>query len=202
SASLTTSRCSCWASPTSGSPGQPVGPGSPFHASRWVPARYRCSPASRAHRPPEQRVQELQLPAHSPRMCRVHSYREPTSMTAPRTCINSWNAPTSAARRSSPQTPHRFRNRRTNPNTSRTGMDSRVSHTELRTDIVVVGAGLGGIAAAIAAAERGARVVLTEEHPWIGGQLTSQAVPPDEHPWIEQFGATARYRRLREGIRD
>src|SRR5699024_9830095 len=76
------------------------------------------------------------------------------------------------------------------------------SHTELRTDIVVVGAGLGGIAAAIAAAERGARVVLTEEHPWIGGQLTSQAVPPDEHPWIEQFGATARYRRLREGIRD
>jgi len=77
-----------------------------------------------------------------------------------------------------------------------------VSHTELRTDIVVVGAGLGGIAAAIAAAERGARVVLTEEHPWIGGQLTSQAVPPDEHPWIEQFGATARYRRLREGIRD
>ena len=32
--------------------------------------------------------------------------------------------------------------------------------------------------------------ILTEETDWIGGQLTSQAVPPDEHPWIEQFGCT------------
>ena len=31
-------------------------------------------------------------------------------------------------------------------------------------------------------------MVLTEPTDWIGGQLTSQAVPPDEHPWIEQFG--------------
>ena len=37
----------------------------------------------------------------------------------------------------------------------------------------------------------GPDVVLTEETDWLGGQLTSQAVPPDEHPWIEQFGATA-----------
>jgi hypothetical protein len=27
-------------------------------------------------------------------------------------------------------------------------------------------------------------------------------VPPDEHPWIEQFGSTASYRRLRNGIRE
>ncbi|SKC58807.1 FAD-dependent oxidoreductase [Krasilnikoviella flava] len=73
---------------------------------------------------------------------------------------------------------------------------------ELQTDVLVVGAGLGGIAAALAAADRGARVVLTEEHPWIGGQLTSQAVPPDESAWVEDFGVTARYRRLRDGIRD
>jgi len=77
-----------------------------------------------------------------------------------------------------------------------------VSHQELQTEVLVVGAGLGGIAAALAAVERGARVVLTEEYPWIGGQLTSQAVPPDEHPWVEQFGVTARYRALRDGIRD
>jgi hypothetical protein len=77
-----------------------------------------------------------------------------------------------------------------------------VTPQDLQTDVLVVGAGLGGIAAALAAADRGARVVLTEEHPWIGGQLTSQAVPPDEHPWVEQFGVTARYRALRDGIRD
>lgn len=74
--------------------------------------------------------------------------------------------------------------------------------TDLETEILIVGAGLGGVAAALAAADRGARVVLTEEFPWIGGQLTSQAVPPDEHPWVEEFGVTARYRALRDGIRE
>ncbi|MEQ4209453.1 FAD-dependent oxidoreductase [Actinopolymorpha sp. B9G3] len=77
-----------------------------------------------------------------------------------------------------------------------------MTHHDLQTDLLVVGAGLGGVAAALAAADRGARVILTEEHPWIGGQLTSQAVPPDEHPWVERFGVTARYRVLRDGIRD
>lgn len=65
-----------------------------------------------------------------------------------------------------------------------------------------MGAGLGGIAAAIAAADRGAQVILTEEYPWIGGQLTSQAVPSDEHPWVEDFGITHRYAHLRKTIRD
>ena len=70
------------------------------------------------------------------------------------------------------------------------------------TEILIVGAGLGGVAAALAAARRGARVVLTEEFDWIGGQSTSQAVPPDEHPWIEDFGCTRSYRQFRDGIRD
>ncbi len=74
--------------------------------------------------------------------------------------------------------------------------------TEIRTDGLVVGGGLGGVAAALAAASAGRSVVLTEETDWIGGQLTAQGVPPDEHPWIESFGATASYRRLRRGIRD
>ncbi|GMA30429.1 FAD-dependent oxidoreductase [Litorihabitans aurantiacus] len=72
----------------------------------------------------------------------------------------------------------------------------------LETDVLVVGGGLGGVAAALAALEHGRRVVLSEEYAWLGGQLTSQAVPLDEHSWIEQFGATARYRRLRDGIRE
>lgn len=68
-------------------------------------------------------------------------------------------------------------------------------------DVVVVGGGLGGVAATLAAARSGRTVVLTEATDWLGGQLTSQAVPPDEHPWIEQFGCTRSYRALREGIR-
>jgi hypothetical protein len=66
----------------------------------------------------------------------------------------------------------------------------------------VAGAGLGGCAAALTAAEMGRSVVLTEETAWIGGQITSQGVSAfDEHRYIEQFGCTARYRALREAIR-
>ena len=73
---------------------------------------------------------------------------------------------------------------------------------ELACDILVVGGGLGGVAAAIAALDAGRTVVLTEEYRWLGGQLTSQGVPADEHSWVEQFGVTARFRALRDGIRD
>ena len=48
---------------------------------------------------------------------------------------------------------------------------------ELRCDILVAGGGTGGVAAALAAAEAGRSVILTEETDWLGGQLTSQAVP-------------------------
>jgi glycine/D-amino acid oxidase-like deaminating enzyme len=70
-----------------------------------------------------------------------------------------------------------------------------------RTNVLIVGGGLGGVAAALAATRRGASVILTEETDWLGGQLTTQGVPPDEHPWIEEKGCTASYRALREGIR-
>ena len=68
-------------------------------------------------------------------------------------------------------------------------------------DLLVVGGGLGGVAAALGALRAGRTVILTEEFDWLGGQLTSQAVPPDEHSWVEQFGITRSYRQLRNGIR-
>jgi len=73
---------------------------------------------------------------------------------------------------------------------------------ERTTDILIVGGGLGGVAAALAALQLGRSVILTEKTDWLGGQLTAQAVPPDEHPWIETTGCTASYRLLRARIRD
>ncbi|CAN5714082.1 FAD-dependent oxidoreductase [soil metagenome] len=73
--------------------------------------------------------------------------------------------------------------------------------TDFATDIVVIGGGLGGVSATLAAARLGRRVVLVEELDWLGGQLTSQGVPPDEHPWIEHLAASQSYAQLRRAIR-
>jgi hypothetical protein len=78
------------------------------------------------------------------------------------------------------------------------------------TPILIVGGGTGGVAAALAVAGRGIDCVLTEPTHWVGGQLTSQAVPPDENRWIEGLdgvqSATASYldfrRRVRQWYRD
>ncbi len=72
---------------------------------------------------------------------------------------------------------------------------------ELSCDVLVVGGGCGGVAAALAVSDLGREVVLTEAGSRVGGQLTSQAVPPDEHPWVETTGITARYRQLRAAVR-
>ncbi|WP_069114037.1 FAD-dependent oxidoreductase [Jiangella alba] len=69
-------------------------------------------------------------------------------------------------------------------------------------DLLIIGGGLGGVAAARAALTLGRRVILTESGDWLGGQLTGQAVPPDEHPWIEGEHVSAGYRELRGRIRD
>ncbi|WP_195575645.1 FAD-dependent oxidoreductase [Paenibacillus sp. 1001270B_150601_E10] len=71
----------------------------------------------------------------------------------------------------------------------------------LEADLCIIGGGTGGTAAALAAARAGKTVIMTEETSWIGGQFTSQAVPPDEHPWIESFGSTRSYRQFREQVR-
>lgn len=73
---------------------------------------------------------------------------------------------------------------------------------ELHAEIAVIGGGLGGFAAALAAARSGKKVILTEETDWIGGQITAQGVPPDEHPWIETTGCTRSYREFRDGVRN
>ena len=79
---------------------------------------------------------------------------------------------------------------------------AKTSVKELAADLVIIGGGLGGCAAALAAARSGLRVIMTEETDWIGGQLTAQAVPPDENEWIETFGGTHSYLNLRQQIRD
>ena len=77
--------------------------------------------------------------------------------------------------------------------------------TSLTVETIIVGAGVGGCAAALALARAGRRVILTEEFAWIGGQFTSQAVPPDENRWIEYEAgipaATHSYLHLRDAVR-
>jgi len=74
-------------------------------------------------------------------------------------------------------------------------------HAEAEADLVIIGGGLGGCAAALAAARHGLNVILTEETDWIGGQITQQAVPLDENESIESIGASQSYQRFRAGIR-
>ena len=78
---------------------------------------------------------------------------------------------------------------------------SSVSSKEISADLVIIGGGLGGCAAALGALRNGLSVILTEETDWIGGQITTQGVPPDEHPWIETHGAPQSYRDFRNGVR-
>lgn len=78
----------------------------------------------------------------------------------------------------------------------------RIEPAEQKADIVIIGGGFGGCAAALSACRRGVRVIMTEETDWIGGQLTQQGVPPDENAWIETIGGTASYAALRRGLRD
>ncbi|MGA2749467.1 MAG: FAD/NAD(P)-binding oxidoreductase [Verrucomicrobiota bacterium] len=61
----------------------------------------------------------------------------------------------------------------------------------LQFDIVVVGAGPAGLAAACAAAECGRRTALVDDTPWLGGQIWrgQQSHPslPQARQWIERF---------------
>jgi hypothetical protein len=76
-------------------------------------------------------------------------------------------------------------------------------------DIVIVGASLGGVAAALRASALGANVCLLEASSWAGGQYSGQGLTRgDDNQYVDQgtsgargVGSTALYRRFREGAR-
>lgn len=69
-------------------------------------------------------------------------------------------------------------------------------------DVLVVGGGTGGVAAALGAARTGANVCITEETDWLGGQFTSQALnASDENDYIESYGSTKTFQKFRQLIR-
>ncbi len=57
----------------------------------------------------------------------------------------------------------------------------------LTTDVLVVGGGTGGTAAAIQAARRGANVILVSEFSWLGGMLTSAGVTAPDGNELEAW---------------
>jgi D-hydroxyproline dehydrogenase subunit alpha len=69
-----------------------------------------------------------------------------------------------------------------------------MSEPRLRFEVVVVGAGPAGLAAACAAAESGRRTALVDETPWLGGQIWrgQQAHPtiPQASRWVKRFRRT------------
>ncbi len=54
-------------------------------------------------------------------------------------------------------------------------------------DVLVVGGGTGGTAAAIQAARRGTKTILVSEFPWLGGMLTSAGVSVPDGNELEAF---------------
>ena len=58
-------------------------------------------------------------------------------------------------------------------------------------DVIIVGAGPAGLAAACAAAETGADIAVIDETPWLGGQIwrgpKTQISNPQARHWIERF---------------
>ena len=74
---------------------------------------------------------------------------------------------------------------------------------EISCDVLIAGAGMGGIGAALSITARGHSVCLTEETDWVGGQATAGGVPAlDENRFIEFAGGTRSYMEFRQGIRD
>lgn len=72
----------------------------------------------------------------------------------------------------------------------------------MHTDVVIIGGGLGGVAAAIQICQSGLRCCIVEPTQWLGGQASSQGVSAlDEHRYIETFGGSPTYMQMRTRIR-
>ncbi|MGH8001698.1 MAG: FAD-dependent oxidoreductase [Brasilonema sp.] len=76
-------------------------------------------------------------------------------------------------------------------------------HQTYTADVLVVGGGTGGTAAAIQAARRGAKTILVSEFSWLGGMLTSAGVSAPDGNELEAFqtglwGAFLRELRYRQ----
>ena len=72
-------------------------------------------------------------------------------------------------------------------------------------DVLIIGGGVGGVAAAESAAADGVNVILVESTSALGGQFTSQLVPvPDENSHVAKVGGASsdRFRALRTDIRN
>ena len=74
---------------------------------------------------------------------------------------------------------------------------------EVACDVLIAGAGMGGIGAALSVTAHNHSVCLTEETDWVGGQATAGGVPAlDENRFIEFSGGTRTYMEFRRRIRE
>src|SRR5579884_265867 len=82
-------------------------------------------------------------------------------------------------------------------------IDLREPTSDVSCDVLIAGAGMGGIAGALAVAARGHSVCLTDETDWVGGQATAGGVSAlDENRFMEFAGGTRSYMEFRRRIRD
>ncbi|MEO6088676.1 MAG: FAD-dependent oxidoreductase [Umezawaea sp.] len=82
------------------------------------------------------------------------------------------------------------------------GNEGCSSVTQQQADLLIIGGGVGGVSAALAALRRGKSVIMTEQTHWLGGQLTAQLVPSDEHRRIETTGRNRSYAQFRDIVRE
>jgi len=72
-----------------------------------------------------------------------------------------------------------------------------------KSDVAIIGGSFGAIAAAVALLEQGYRVTITEEYPWVGGQVTSQGLCVlDDLNVGERVGCSRRYSSFRDRVRE